>query len=364
MLLSLLFVASRSTSVISHAADAADVSGEFVLLHRTFPTQIIQFTASLSSPLGQIDAISHALVSISREAFTIALLIGTLTHVTLAELEILVGIDTTQAISEIFFRFEVETFLLDSLLLFDTSMMLRLHIRPARTSLFAAHTPTVCELSYFVVGQVVAAPRHQIVTPNCVIVAAQSAQFAFVAHGRLELQKVVAVPCQFDTYRCLDDDNAIPILEYSRHAELLVRQLDSRAIHLHPKLLTEIDSDICRLERDCLRTTGQFLLLCSIVCDTNRECVINTISCQLILARSLKAEELAIECFVMRNEDTAHSWNFNTFCTALTLAHLQSLVWLALRRLWTFLLCTANFARSTFTALARSQIPCLIILAG
>jgi hypothetical protein len=309
--------------------------------------QLTQLALRVIAPVRQIYTVPRTLVRVSCETLTVAHLRWTLTHVHLAEVKVLVGIHSTVAVAEEVVQLELVTFLHDFLLAIQAVLRsLRMLAWLPRTRSQTTHTPTVSKLSNLILRHVVARSRCQVISPNIVVIAAKSTKLVFVADGRLNLQEVVTIPDEFYAEMRFDNDFVVAALVNLDDIVDDVRKFHARSVHFDAQLLTEVDLDVCHLERDCLRPT-RVLSLARIVCHTNGERVIDTICRELILARTLKAEKFAVECLVVWiAEHGTHGGTFDALRAALAFGHDEILVRSTFDD-WTLRLSAPNFTSAT-----------------
>jgi hypothetical protein len=262
--------------------------------------KLTQLATRLFSPMRQTHAVSGALVCVGSEALAVAHLRWAFAHVHFTEVEIFVWIHSTVAVAEEVLLLELVA--LGEDFLFTVEAVLRplwVFVGLSGAGSQSPHAPAVSELPHLTFRHVDARPRRQVIAPHVVVISAQSTEFILVADRRFHLQKVVAVPSEFDAKMRLNHDFIVLILVNFDDFLDDVWQLNARAVHLHAQLLTEVDFDVFHLESDGLGPAGMFGLS-GVVGYANRECVIDTVGRQLVLAGALKAEELPVECLVVR----------------------------------------------------------------
>lgn len=170
------------------------------------------------------------------------------------EIKILVGIHSAIASSEEVIRLQFLAFGND--FLFAIQAMLwsrRVFVRLPGTSPQTTDTPAVSELPNLVLGHVNPCPRCQIISPDVIVISAKAAQFVFIANGRFDLKKVVAIPCEFYSEMRLDDHLVVFVFIYLDDIVDDVRQLNTRSVHFHAQLLTKVDLYVSHLKRDSFR---------------------------------------------------------------------------------------------------------------
>lgn len=324
--------------------------------------QLTQLALGIFPPVRQIDAIPRTLVCIGREALAVAHLRWALAHVHLAEFKVLVGIHSTVAVAEEVVQLQLVTFRDDLLLAVETVLWpLRMNGWISRASSQSTHTPALGELPNLIIRHVDACSRCQVIAPDVVVVTAEPAQLVFVADWRLDLEEIVAVPNQFDAKMRLDNHFVVAALVNLDDFLDDMRQLDARSIHFYAQLLAEVDFDVGHFKCDRLRPARVLRLTC-IVRHANRECVVDTVGCQLILARTLEAEKLSVEGLVVRiAEHGAHGRTFDALRAALAVGHDEILVRSTLD-LWTLGLSAANFSGATLARLTWAEVPRLVVL--
>lgn len=190
--------------------------------------QLTQFAFRVFTPMRQAHAIACTLMCVSSKALTVAHLRWTLTHVHLTEVKILVWIHATIAIVEEVMKLQLVTFRHDPFLSVQTVLRsLRMLVGLSRASPQSTNTPTVSKLPHLILRHVDACPRRQIIAPYIVVIPAQSTELVFVADGRLDLKKVVAVPYEFDAE--MRFDNHLVVLVAVNFHQLVdnMRQFDT-----------------------------------------------------------------------------------------------------------------------------------------
>lgn len=324
--------------------------------------QLTQLALGVFAPERQIDAISRALMCICREALAVAHLRRTLAHIHLAEFEVLVGIHSTVTVAEEVRPLQLVTFRDNLLLAVETVLRpLRMDGWISRASSQSTHTPALGELPNLIIRHVDAGSRCQVIAPDVVVVTAEPAQLVLVADWRLDLEEIVAIPSQFDAKMRLDNHFVVAALVNLDDFLDDMRQHDARSIHFYAQLLAEVDFDVGHFKGDCLRPARVLRLTC-VVRHANRECVVDAVGRQLILARTLEAEKLSVEGLVVRiAEHGAHGGTLDALRAALAVRHDEILVRSTLD-LWALGLCAANFAGATLTRLTWAEIPCLVVL--
>lgn len=200
---------------------------------------------------------------VGSEALAIAHLRRALAHVHLAEIKVLVRVHSCVAGREDILRLQLVTFGEDFLLAVEAVLRSRwVVVGLPGTSPQTSDSPAVSELSHLIFRHVDALPRRQVIAPDVVVVAAQAAKFILIADGRLDLQKIVAVPCQLDAEMRLNNHLVMLVLVYLDKLVNGMRKLDPRPVDFHAQLLSEVYFDVGHLKCDSLGPTGMLCLSC------------------------------------------------------------------------------------------------------
>lgn len=147
-------------------------------------------------PIGQTNAQPCTLSSVRRKTVTVTFSRRTFAHILFARFNVIVRI---QAAATLFEHFRLQRSTQGRLFLVLAHRRLGQVFMFASARLGTAHLPGVRESPYLIVGKIAATSRYQIITPNIIVIAAQTAKAILKRCGRLNLNEIVTVPQKMDT---------------------------------------------------------------------------------------------------------------------------------------------------------------------
>jgi hypothetical protein len=287
------------------------------------PPDVLLVTETLHPPVVRyLHAQLLTLSRVSHQAITVTFTVGTLAHVHLARLVILVVVQFGLAFAE---QLRIAQILAAVLLVLLGAVVVEdggaSSVVPVQSGArrSGAHAPRRAERRDLVIFGQVAPSSLQLVLDVAVEVAAQTAELVLVDCRDHHFEEALAAP--EDLHSVLQNHFDVSVLLFDvDHTFFLVREVHLLAVELDASLLLEVEAQIAETNRHSLRQhQGLEGFVEELVGHSYGKALTLALGHQQILPSSLEGVDFTVECLVVRvAEHHASTFNFDALLAALS----------------------------------------------